>query len=307
MRVGFIGLGKMGSGMALNILAGGHELTVHDIARSAAQAHLDGGAKWADSVADLAAQSDVVMTSLPGPKEVSAVAETLIGSMKRGGVWFDLSTNSPTVVRTLAARCAEAGITMLDSPVSGGPHGAKSGKLALWIGGDRSAFDKYKPLLDCIGDEILYIGEIGAGSIAKLVHNCASYTVQTALAEVFCLGVKAGLPALDLWAAVRQGGLGRRRTFDRLQKQFLQGEFDPPDFALKLAFKDITLATDLARELNVPMRVASLTHSDMVESLNRGWGDRDSRIPMWLQEERSGVSIKVPKADIQEVLRKEKE
>ena len=166
-------------------------------------------------------------------------------------------------------------------------------------------FDKFKPVLDSIGDQILYIGPIGAGTVAKLVHNCAGYAIQTALAEVFTMGVKAGVEPLALWAAVRQCSLGRQRTFDRLGKQFLRGEFDPPDFALKLAHKDVMLATELGREIGVPMRVAELTRADMLEALNRGWEARDSRVPMLLQEERAGVSIKVPPADIEAVIKRD--
>jgi len=188
---------------------------------------------------------------------------------------------------------------------SGGPHGAKSGKMALLVGGDERAFNDNRRVLDAIGDQVIYIGAIGAGTVAKLVHNCAGYAIQTALAEVFTVGVKAGVDPLALWAAVRQCSLGRQRTFDRLGRQFLQGSFDPPDFALKLALKDVTLATDLGRELGVPMRVANLAHADMTEALNRGWAERDSRVAMLLQEERAGVQISVPAAEIQKVLQRD--
>jgi 3-hydroxyisobutyrate dehydrogenase len=114
--------------------------------------------------------------------------------------------------------------------------------------------------------------------------------------------VKAGVDPLALWQAVRQGAFGRRRTFDRLAEQFLPGLFDPPAFALKLAHKDITLATELGRELNVPLRVAALVHEELTEALNRGWAERDSRIFMLLQEERAGVNIAVPPNEIKEVL-----
>jgi len=295
----------MGASMALNVQKAGHELIVNDVRREAAAPHLKAGATWADSARDVARKSEVVFTSLPGPREVDAVADGLIDSMQPGAAWFDLSTNSPTVIRKLHARFAAKNIALLDAPVSGGPRGAKSGKLALWIGGERAVFDRFRTVLDAIGDQVLYIGPIGAGSVAKLVHNCAGYAIQTALAEVFTMGVKAGVEPLALWAAVRQGSLGRQRTFDRLGRQFLQGVFDPPDFALKLAHKDITLATDLGREIGVPMRIANLAHAELTEGLNRGWGARDSRIPMLLQEERAGVEIKVPAADIEAVLKRD--
>ena len=305
MRVGFIGLGTMGGSMALNARAGGHDLVVHDLRRDAAAPHVQAGGRWADTPREVAASADVVLTSLPGPREVEAVSDDLLAGMRKDAAWFDLSTNSPTVVRRIHARFAAKGIAMLDAPVSGGPAGAKSRKLALLVGGDKTAFDKFKQVLDAIGDQVLYIGPIGAGSVTKLVHNCAGYAIQTALAEVFTMGVKAGVDPLALWAAVRQCSLGRQRTFDRLARQFLQGSFEPPDFALRLAHKDVTLATELARELGVPMRVAELTRAEMTEALNRGWAERDSRSPMLLQEERAGVQIKVPAEAIQAVLERD--
>ncbi|MBI3935690.1 MAG: NAD(P)-dependent oxidoreductase [Betaproteobacteria bacterium] len=305
MRVGFIGLGTMGSSMALNVRAAGHDLLVHDLRREAAKPHLEAGARWAEGSREVAAGSEVVFTSLPGPREVEVVADGLFEGMRPGTAWFDLSTNSPTVVRRLHERFAAKGIAMLDAPVSGGPRGARTRKLALWVGGERAAFDRYRAVLDAIGDQVLYIGPIGAGSVAKLVHNCAGYAILTAIAEVFTMGVKAGVEPLALWSALRQGSLGRKRTFDRIADQFLTGKFEPPDFALKLAHKDVTLATGLARELGVPMRAASLTHAEMTEALNRGWGERDSRSFLLLQEERAGLEIKVPVEAIRAVLERD--
>ena len=305
MKVGFIGLGLMGASMALNVRKAGHELIVHDLKRDAGKPHLAAGATWADGPLAVAQGADVVLTSLPGPREAKAVGAAMLPGMKPGSAWFDLSTNSPTVVRELHALYAGKGIPMLDAPVSGGPHGAKSGKLALLVGGDEGVFDRFRKVLDAVGDQVIYIGPVGAGSVAKLVHNCAGYMIQTALAEVFTVGVKAGVDPLALWAAVRQCSLGRQRTFDRLGRQFLQGSFEPADFALQLAHKDVTLATELGRELGVPMRIANLTHAEMTEALNRGWGERDSRSPMLLQEERAGIEIKVPAEEIQKVLKRD--
>jgi 3-hydroxyisobutyrate dehydrogenase len=306
MKVGFIGLGTMGASMASNLQKkGGHELVVNDVRREAAAPHLAAGAVWADTPCQVAEAAHVVFTSLPGPVEVEAVAigpKGLIEGMRPGGALFDLSTNSPTLVRRLEALFKDKGFHVLDAPVSGGPKGAKSGKLALWVGGDRQVYDRYKPVLDAIGDQPYYVGPIGAGSVAKLVHNCAGYAMQTAFAEVFTMGVKAGVDPLTLWKAVRQGAGGRRRTFDGLADQFLPGTFDPPAFALKLAHKDVSLATALAREVGVPMRLANLTLEELTEALNRGWAQRDSRVAMLLQEERAGVQIAVPAEKLREVL-----
>ena len=306
MKIGFIGLGTMGRHMAANLQKAGHELIVHDVRREAAEPHVKAGARWADSPRGVAEASEVVFTSLPEPKDVEAVAldekTGLLSGLTAGKAFFDLSTNSPTVVRRLHAVFKARGVHMFDAPVSGGPRGAESGRLALWIGGDEEAFKKYKPVVDAIGDQAYYVGPIGAGSVAKLVHNCAGYVVQTALAEVFTMGVKAGVDPLTIWKAVRQGAGGRRRTFDGLADQFLPGTFDPPSFALRLAHKDVSLAVALGRENKVPMRLANLTLEEMSEAMNRGWAERDSRVAMLLQEERAGVEIKVPLAALKEVL-----
>ncbi|HET7343834.1 MAG TPA: NAD(P)-dependent oxidoreductase, partial [Methylomirabilota bacterium] len=186
MKVGFIGLGTMGRHMAANLQKAGHELVVHDVRREAAEPHVKNGARWADSPRAVAEAVDVVFTSLPGPVEVEAVAldekQGLLSGLGAGKAYLDLSTNSPTVVRKLHAIFKARGVDMLDAPVSGGPRGAESRRLALWVGGDEAAFRRLKPVLDAIGDQAYYVGPIGAGSIAKLVHNCAGYVVQTALA-----------------------------------------------------------------------------------------------------------------------------
>jgi len=303
MKVGFIGIGTMGGHMALNVRAKGYDVVVHDVREAAAGPHLKAGCTWANSAREVAEASDVVFTSLPGPKEVQLVAEELLAGMRKGTAWFDLSTNSPTVVRKISERFAAKGIAMLDSPVSGGPSGAKSGKLALWVSGDKAAFDKYKAVLDSIGDQAVHIGPVGAGTIAKLVHNCAGYAILAVQAEVFTMGVKAGVEPLALWAAVRQGAFGRKRSFDRLAEQFLIQKFDPPAFALELAHKDVTLATEVGREFHVPMKLANTVLQEMTEAMNHdGWPKRDSRIFMLLQEARAGVDIKVSPEAVQQVL-----
>ena len=296
MQVGFIGLGTMGAKMAASLQKAGYRLMVHDLRRDAAAPHLAAGAVWADTVRQVAEASDVVFTSLPAPADVEEVARGeggLLAGMRPGGAYFDLSTNAPDVVRRIHAAFAERGVHMLDAPVSGGPRGAATGKLAIWVGGEKEVFDQYKPLLDAIGDQARYVGAIGTATVAKLVHNCLGYMLNRALSEVFTLGVKAGVEPLTLWETVRQGALGRTRTFDVLINQFLPGVYDPPAFALRLAHKDVSLATGLGRELQVPMPMANLALDELTTALNRGWGERDSRAAMLLQQERADVHIAV--------------
>lgn len=301
MKAGFIGLGTMGASMAANLQKGiqpqGHTVLVYDIrGEPAAATHLRNGAVWADSPAAIAEACDIIFTSLPGPAEFDAVSYAgngLLGAIRPGAAYFDLTTNSPTTVRRAHADYQRKNAYLFDAPVSGGPKGAQTGKLAIWCGGDQGVFEKHKPVLDTIGDQAQYIGPIGAGSVAKLVHNCYGYIATAAAAEVFSMGVKAGIEPLAIWHAVRQGAIGRRGAFESLTDQFLPNQYEPPAFALKLAHKDVSLATALGRELNVPMRLANLALADLAEGLNRGWGARDSRAIMLLQTERAGVEIKV--------------
>jgi 3-hydroxyisobutyrate dehydrogenase-like beta-hydroxyacid dehydrogenase len=208
MQAGFIGLGTMGASMAANLQKGlkarGDTLVVHDIRREAAARHVKDGAIWVDSPQAVAEQSEVIFTSLPGPPEFEAVAAGLLAGIKKGTAYFDLTTNSPTVVRKAHDAFAAKGVHLFDAPVSGGPRGAASGKLAIWCGGDADVFETWKPVLDMIGDAAQYIGPIGAGSVAKLVHNCFGYIATAAAAEVFSMGVKAGIEPLAIWEAVRE-------------------------------------------------------------------------------------------------------
>ena len=161
------------------------------------------------------------------------------------------------------------------------------------MGGEQDVFDRCKKVLDAIGDQARYVGPIGAGSVAKLVHNMFGYIMTTGLAEVFTMGVKAGIEPLAIWEAVRQGAIGRRGAFDAMPDQFLPDQYDPPAFALRLAHKDVSLACQLGREMGVPMRLANMVQAEMTEAMNRGWSGSDSRVAMKLQVERAGVEIKV--------------
>ena len=309
MKVGFIGLGTMGGSMAFNTIQGGHELVVHDIRRESATRHLEAGATWADSPREVAEVSDIVFTSLPGPTEVEAVFlgdDGILQGMSSGKVYFDLSTSTPNLIRRLHDIASGQGVQVLDAPVSGGPRGAESRNLAIWVGGDKDVFDRCKSALDAIGDKAYYVGPIGCGAVAKLVHNCAGYVIQAGLAEVFTMGVKAGVEPLALWQAVRRGAQGRRGTFEGLAEHLLPGKFDPPDFALRLARKDVDLAVSVGREYDVPMRLANLVLQEMTEAMNRGWGDRDSRVAMLLQEERAGVEVRVDEEVLKAALEAEK-
>ena len=305
--VGFIGLGNMGMGMAANIQKADYPLVVHDVRQAAAQPFVAAGARQAASAAEAARLSDVVFTSLPGPREVEAVAlgaGGVLEGIREGGIYVDLSTSRPTLIRQIEPQFRAKGAHVLDAPVSGGKSGAASRNLAVMVGGEREIFERIKPLLDAFGDKVFYAGTIGAGSVCKLVHNMIGHGVRQAIAEGLTLGVKAGVEAEALWQCVRRGALGRMSSLhEGMPRTVFRGTFEPPSFLLSLARKDISLATELGREFDVPMPVANLAEQTAIECLNRGWGDLDSSITFLLQEEAAGVEVRAPQVDVERAAR----
>ena len=296
MRVGFIGLGNMGGPMAFNVLKAGHSMVVTDIRSERARPHLEQGATWAGTPAEVAQASEVIFTSLPGPREVEAVAlgtKGILEGAARGTAYVDLSTSSATLIRTIHRMYAERGVDVLDAPVSGGVPGARSARLAVLVGGDESVYRRVKPVLAAIGDKVTRVGDIGCATIAKLVHNMVSACSRMAIAEGLTLGAKAGVAPEALLDALQKGSFGQGRALqDMIPNTVFTGDFDNVNFALSLLRKDVGLATELGREYHVPMSIAALAEQQLEEALERGWGDKDSMAIFCLQEDRAGVQLR---------------
>jgi 3-hydroxyisobutyrate dehydrogenase len=302
VNIGFIGLGRMGGGMAANLAKSGHSLTVFDTFAPATRPFAERGVAVAGSLDELVAGSDVIFTSLPGPVQVEEIVLGPGGireNARKGSVYFDLSSNSHTTVIRLSKELAEAGVSMLDAPVSGGPSGAASGNLVLWVGGDKEAFERYESVLQSFASVSRHVGAIGAGTVTKLSHNLLGNMIFASLAEVFTLATKAGLDPLDLWKALQFGVVGKARPLDHAVKQFLPNQYEPPSMQLKLGHKDVGLAVRMGKDLGVPMRLANLVDEEITEAIGRGLGDLDSRSFMKLQVERSGVEIEVDREQLQ--------
>ena len=297
MNVGFIGLGNMGSRMASNLIKAGHSLVVHDVVEAAVAAIVAQGATSAVTPKEVAETADVIMTSLPGPTEVEQVAlgkDGILAGTSPGDFFVDLSTNSVSLARRLAVDFKTLGVQMLDAPVSGGVGGAQAGTLSVMVGGDETALAKVRPLLEAIADSIYYAGDIGAGTVCKLVLNIASYNCTLLLAESMTIGVKAGVSPRVLWDTMRHSVLG---TMYNLHQEFpdtlFRGDFAPRG-SLNIGHKDIQLALEMANELGVPTPLSSVGSEDVQEAINRGWGDQDFNIVCTLQEQRAGVEIRIP-------------
>ncbi len=297
MKIGFIGVGNIGAPIALQLLAAGHALVVHDLRRAAAAALLDSGAVWSASPAALAAECDVVATCLPGPAEMEAVClgpDGIVAHLKPGALYIDHTTNAPALVRRVHTMLAAREVAMLDAPVSGGMEGARTRDLLVMAGGDQAAFERALPLLEAVAKRVIYTGGIGTGSIAKIMHNSASFTLDLVMAECWTVGVKAGIDAATIVHVFNEAALGHQMSLKvRLPATYLRGDFDPR-FSLALAKKDLGLALDLARATETPMRFAALCEQELIEAIGRGWADRDASIALTLQEERARIKVRLP-------------
>jgi 3-hydroxyisobutyrate dehydrogenase len=299
MKIGFIGTGNIGAPIAGQLLKAGHQLLVHDIRRSAAEPLLMTGAGWSDTPATLAAQCEIVATCLPGPKEMEQIClgpSGIVAHLKPGALYIDHTTNAPSLARRVHALLAEKDVAMLDAPVSGGMEGAQTRDLLVMAGGDPAAFARACPLLDAIAKRIIHTGEIGTGSIAKIMHNCASFTLDMLMAECWTTGVKAGIDATTIVEVFNEAALGQMMSLKvRLPATYLRGDF-APRFSLALARKDLGLAMDLARETKTPMRLAALCEQELIEAVGRGWAAHDASIALTLQEERAQAEVRLPPA-----------
>ena len=293
MRVGFIGIGLMGRHMARHILEGGNDLTIYDIDKTAAIELLDKGANWASSPADAARDSELVFTSLPRPQDVVDVvlgAGGVLSGASEGTTFFDLSTTDPDTIRRISEASLDLGITVLDAPVSGGTIGAEQGTLCIMVGGDQLLYGRYKPVLDLMGNQVVYCGNLGSGAICKIVNNLIGMTLGVVLSEAFSIGVKAGVDPMTLYEAISMSS-GETRQMHTFPNTLFQGNFKP-GFKLDLGAKDVGLATDMGRALKVPMEISNLVQQKYVEAQNRGWGADSSISIARLQEERAGIEIR---------------
>jgi 3-hydroxyisobutyrate dehydrogenase len=294
MQVGFIGLGHMGQHMARHVAEAGHDVLAFDTRPEAIDA--TPGARKARSVAETADNAEVVFTSLPGPPEVESVAlgpDGLLESMKPGTIYADLSSNSPTTVRKLAAMFKDRGITLLDAPVAGGVEGAAAGTLSVMVGGDEAAFEKIKPVLSAFGARLFYCGPSGNGAIVKLCNNLSSQAQIAAAGEILTLGVKAGVD-LKVLADVIGASTGTCRAITTtFPRQLFKRNFEDPGFSTTLSAKDTHLAIELAHEHDVPMPIGELVEEAKQESLRRGWGPLSPDVFIRLQEERAGVTLEL--------------
>lgn len=295
LRVGFVGTGTMGAAMVARLLDRELPVAIHDIDEPGAAPLLERGAHWAETPDALARRCDVVLLSLPGPSQVEAVVAGLLPGLGPDSLIVDLSTNAVATVRALAARCASQEVCFLDSPVSGGVGGARQGTLVLMVGGDATALERARPVLDELSRSIFHLGDSGAGTTAKLVNNQLYLCGQVLFFEGLVLAAKAGLDLSALMEILDQTGAGG--VHSRLAERVFERRFDDHTFALALAEKDVALALEAGRSLAVPMPATAAAHQLFVEAAAAGLHEKNFWSAVEIVERHAKTRVEVGDAD----------
>lgn len=293
MKLGFIGVGNMGNPMADNLLKAGHTLQVHDVRPEAAANLLQDGAVWTESPEAAADGAEAVYLSLPMPAHVEQVvlgADGVLAGMTRGKTIVDMSTNSPSVVQSLAGKCEAQGVHFLDAPVSGGVRGARKATLAIMVGGRRAVYESCEATLKSMGSNVFHVGAVGTGNVAKLVNNMLAFVHMMGGAEALILGAKAGVDPNVLWKIVKASS-GNSFVWESGTRAILRDRL-APTFTVDLACKDIGLAAQLADELDVPLTMAASAQALLKGHQAGGFAQEDVLASIKALEQRTGTTVR---------------
>ncbi len=295
--IGFVGLGTIGGAIAKNIRKAGYPLMVRDIRPEAVQPLVDGGSERAGSAAEVARNCRIVFTSLPGPAEVEEVAlgpDGLLQGVHDDSLYVDLSSSNPNLIRRVATEFRLHGARVMDAPLIVGKEGIANRSVQVLASGDSAAYEQVKPLLDTFGDRVIYTGDLGTGTVIKLAHNLVRRGIGLAIGEGIVLGVKAGVDPQLLWDCMHWGlEVQLHQLVKTFSETVFKGNYEAPaSFNIALSRKDVSLATDLGRQHNVPMPIAALVEQIMIQAVSRGWSDQSTASLFRLQEEAAGIEVR---------------
>jgi len=294
MNIGFIGLGTMGGAMARNLIKKGHRLIVADLNSDAVASLTHAGATAAEAPREVAAQSEMIITMLPDAPDVERVAlgpDGIVAGIKPGAVHIDMSTIDPRTTRKVGAAIASKGASMIDSPVGKTADAAVSGTLTLMVGGPPEIVERCRPVLDCMGTDFFYCGELGAGQTMKLINNLLATAVSEASIEALVAGAKSGLTLETMMSVLRTTMAWNNALAVALPKRPLAGDFEP-GFMMKLAHKDCRLALQMVDALGVAAPVGRAALASLEEALQRGLAEHDVGALLKLREEAAGVKLR---------------
>ena len=293
MKIGFVGLGIMGKPMAKNILKAGYEVVAYDIVGEALEEVVSEGAESGESPKDVAQKTTLIITMLPdGPDVEKVVLGTngVLEGAQSGSVIIDMSSISPIVAKNVYSECKKKGIELLDAPVSGGEPGAISGTLAIMVGGSKTVFDKYLPVMEVLGKSVVLAGDIGAGNITKLANQIMVAVNIAGMGEALVLAAKAGVDPSVVFEAVR-GGLAGSSVLEAKGPMVLDGNFKP-GFRIRLHQKDLNNALITAKELGVTVPLTGLVQQMITSLVNSGNLDNDHSAIVRFIEELSGTEAR---------------
>ena len=293
MKIGFIGLGIMGKPMSKNLVKAGYDLIVYDRNQAAAHEVAECGAQEAFSTAEVAAVSDVIITMVPNSPQVREVAlseDGIIAKAKEGTVLIDMSSIDPVESRKIGAALAEKGIDMLDAPVSGGEPKAIDGTLSVMVGGKEETFDKYKELLSHMAASVVYVGELGAGNVAKLANQIVVASNIAAVAEALTISVKAGVDPEHVYQAIR-GGLAGSTVMDAKAPMMMDRNFKP-GFRIELHIKDLNNALNAAHAVSAPVPITAQMMEILQAVKADGYEKEDHSGMLHYYEKNANVTVK---------------
>ena len=293
MRLGFIGLGKMGKPMTRNLLRAGYEVTIHNRSRAVVEELSGEGARPATSPREVAAAADLVLTCLPTPATVEEVylgEDGLIPAAREGQILVDCSTVGPALSRQLYAAAQERGAGFLDAPVSGGPAGAESATLTIMVGGDKDVLDRAMPVLQALGTNIHHVGPSGSGTVVKLVNQLLVGINMAAVAEAVVFGVKAGADPQAL-LDVLQSSFGSSRMLTRGLPLIMDRQFEGGT-PINLILKDLGLIHEVGSALDVRLMLGAVAQEAFKEGRALGLGDEDMVALVKPLERLAGVEVR---------------
>ncbi len=300
-KIGFIGLGAMGGPMAQNLIKNYYELTVYDVAEKAMEPLVEAGARVADSCAMAAEGAEVIITVLPSSPHVKEAVLSKIGILETIGsdaIYIDMSTIDPLTTQAVAKEIEAKGARMLDAPVTKGVKAAISGTLSIYVGGDEDVLEAVKPILLSMGTDIFHMGGISTGSTTKLVNALCLASVVGASIEAIVFGAKLGVDPDKLVEAVAKGSGSSRALRTHVNDCALKRDFDRPGFPVQLLMKDINLAMEAAKGLNMPLFFGSFAHEiyAMLKAKDKGKGFFPEIITIF--EEYAGITVEGGNADL---------
>jgi 2-hydroxy-3-oxopropionate reductase len=291
--VGFIGLGLMGKPMARNLLKAGYRLHVHSRSRGPVDELASLGAEPARNPREIAAASEVVVTMVPDAPDVEAVVmgpEGLLAGAKPGLIHVDMSTISPVATRRLAALEKEAGVSMLDAPVSGGTVGAEAGTLSIMVGGDAVTFNACLPLFEAMGKKVTHLGSSGSGQATKACNQIMTAGIYAVMSEALVLAAKSGLDVAKV-VDVLSGGAARCWALEVRAPKILKRDL-APGFKAAMQYKDLNIVAETARAEGVPMPVTALVREMYAAMLAAGNGELDNSAVVTVLERLAGVEVR---------------